>query len=132
MSGFLRPGNKVDVYWSGSLNRYPITKFILENLSMVAIDQNTEEEGNRVTAARTVTVAVSPGVVGELIQAKATGSLMLSLRSVSEEELSTGSIEVTQRDLFNIKERHVERLRVCKIVTREGGEAVSIEIPFTI
>ncbi len=131
VSGFLRPGDKVDVYWSGNLDREPITKLILENISLVAIDQKTEEQGNRATVARTVTVAVSPRVVGELIQAQSTGSLLLSLRSVSEEEESTGSIEVTQRDLLDIKERRVERRRICTIVTRKGGEAVTIEIPCT-
>lgn len=131
VSGFLRPGDKVDVYWSGRVDREQITKLILENISLVAIDQNTEELGNRATVARTVTVAVSPRVVGELIQAQATGSLLLSLRSVSEEEVSTGSIEVTQRDLLDIKERRTERSRVCTIVTRKGGEAVTIEIPCT-
>ena len=131
VSGFLRPGDKVDVYWSGSVNREPITKLILENISLVAIDQKTEEQGNRVTVARTVTVAVSPRVVGELIQAQATGSLMLSLRSVSEEEISSGSVEVTQRDLLDIQERRVERRRICTIVTRKGSEAVTIEIPCT-
>ncbi len=131
VSGFLRPGDKVDVYWSGRLDREPITKLILENISLVAIDQRTEEQGKGATVARTVTVAVSPRVVGELIQAQATGTLMLSLRSVSEEEISSGSVEVTQRDLLDIQERRVERRRVCTIVTRKGGEAVTIEIPCT-
>ncbi len=131
VSGFLRPGDKVDVYWSGSVNREQITKLILENISLVGIDQKTEEQGNRATVARTVTVAVSPRVVGELIQAQATGNLMLSLRSVSEEGISSGSVEVTQRDLLDIQERRVERRRVCTIVTRKGGEAVTIEIPCT-
>lgn len=131
VSGFLRPGDKVDVYWTGRVDRDQITKLILENISLVAIDQKTEEQGNRVTVARTVTVAVSPRVVGELIQAQATGSLLLSLRSVSEEEVSTGSVEVTQRDLLDIQERRVQRRRVCTIITRKGGEAVTIEIPCT-
>lgn len=131
VSGFLRPGDRVDVYWTGRVDRDQITKLILENVSLVAIDQKTEEQGNKVTVARTVTVAVSPRVVGELIQAQATGSLLLSLRSVSEEEGSTGSIEVTQRDLLDIQERRVQRRRVCTIVTRKGGEAVDIEIPCT-
>lgn len=131
VSGFLRPGDRVDVYWSGRVGREQITKLILENISLIAIDQKTEEQGNRATVARTVTVAVSPRVVGELIQAQATGSLLLSLRSVSEAEASSDPVEVTQRDLLDIKERHVERRRVCTIVTRKGGEAVTIEIPCT-
>jgi len=131
VSGFLRPGDKVDVYWSGSLNSEPITKLILENISLIGIDQITEEQGTRAVVARTVTVAVSPQVVGELIQAQATGSLLLSLRSVSEEDESTSSVEVRQRDLLDIQERQIERRRVCTIVTRKGGEAVTIEIPCT-
>lgn len=131
VSGFLRPGDKVDVYWSGSVNREPITKLILENIALIGIDQITEEQGTRAVVARTVTVAVSPQVVGELIQAQATGSLLLSLRSVSEEDQSTGSVEVRQRDLLDIQVRQVESRRVCTIVTRKGGEAVTIEIPCT-
>jgi pilus assembly protein CpaB len=131
VSGFLRPGDRVDVYWTGGVNGEPITKLILQDLALIAIDQQTNEDTTKATVARTVTVAVSPRVVGELIQAQATGSLLLSLRSVTEGDTSTGTVEVTQRDLLDIKEHTVKSRRVCSIVTRKGGEAARIEIPCT-
>lgn len=129
VSGFLRPGDRVDVYWNGSANGEQITKLVLENIQLIAIDQISGELGNQATVARTVTVAVSPQIVGELIQAQSSGSLLLSLRSTSEGDASTGTIQINQSDLLDIQVRQVNKRRVCSVVTRKGGEAVRIEIP---
>ncbi len=129
VSGFLRPGDRVDVYWNGGVNGEQITKLVLENIQLIAIDQTSEELGSRATVARTVTVAVSPQVVGELIQAQSSGSLLLSLRSASEGDETTGTVEINQSDLLDIQVRQVNKRRVCSVVTRKGGAAVSIVIP---
>jgi pilus assembly protein CpaB len=129
VSGFLRPGDRVDVYWNGGVNGEQITKLVLENIQLIAIDQISGEVGNQATVARTVTVAVSPQVVGELIQAQSSGSLLLSLRAANEGDDISGNIQINQTDLLDIQVRQVNQRRVCTVVTRKGGEAVRIEIP---
>lgn len=131
VSGFLRPGDRVDVYWNGGVNGQRITKLVLENIQLIAIDQTSGEVGNQTTVARTVTVAVSPKVVGELIQAQSSGSLLLSLRSANEGDSSTGKIEINQTDLLDIQVRQVNKRRECSVLTRKGGEEFRKVIPCT-
>ena len=83
VSGFLRPGDRVDVYWSGRLSLGGIGRdhaLIETGLELIAIDQSSEISGrNPRKVANTVTVQVSPQQVANLAQAQATGKLMLSL-----------------------------------------------------
>ena len=104
VSGFLRPGDKVDIYWTGEIDRgEKVTKLIMDGISLIAIDQSSESSSAAPTVAKTVTVAVSPKTVASLVQAQSTGKLLLSLRGVNDETTSD-SIEVTQNDLLGRQE----------------------------
>ncbi|PZX19683.1 pilus assembly protein CpaB [Palleronia aestuarii] len=136
VSGFLRPGDRVDVYWSGTLpassgERENVTKLIDTNVRLVAIDQSAEEDRSGATVARTVTVEASPRQVAALAQAQATGSLFLSL--VGAEDISVAeAVEIDQRELLGLKREsrvEVQRQEVCTVRTRRGSEVV--EIPVT-
>lgn len=130
VSGFLRPGDRVDVYWSGDDKGQSVTKLIMEDITLVAIDQEADEDRNRPTVARTVTAEVSPRVVGALVQAQSTGRLLLSLRGASDDGES-GTIEITQDDLLGRQSAQAVEKKVCKIRTRKGSEVIEIPIPCT-
>lgn len=137
VSGFLRPGDRVDVYWTGknfnsdgSTHGGDITSLIESKVTILAIDQFADQDRNTATIARTVTVEVSPQQVGTLAQAQATGRLALSLVG-AEDENATGSVEVDGRILLGREERQVvraEQERVCTIRTRKGAEFVETPI----
>lgn len=140
VSGFLRPGDRVDVYWTGRAGgkqdaRGEFTKLIEANVSLIAIDQTADEEVDTGTIARTVTVAASPQQVAALAQAQTTGSLSLSLVG-AEDDTVASAIEVDQSALLGIEvqqevvEQRTEK-RVCTIKTRKGGEIKQIPIPCT-
>lgn len=140
VSGFLRPGDHVDVYWTGKMpgangngNR-TVTRLIEDAVKIIAIDQSSNEELQTRSIARTVTVAVTPTQGASLTQAQSTGRLNLSLvgqRDVSIAEL----IEVDQKQLLGIEEAQPvaqqEAAKVCTIRTRKGAEVVNIPIPCT-
>jgi pilus assembly protein CpaB len=129
VSGFLRPGDKIDVYWSGDDNGEFVTQLILDGITLIAIDQMAQQDRNRPTVARTVTVSVSPQVVASLVQAQTTGKLLLSLRGVNDDTTSE-QIEVTQRDLLGRRqEEQIVEEKVCSIKTRKGAEVIDIPIP---
>ncbi|MEM6634270.1 MAG: Flp pilus assembly protein CpaB [Pseudomonadota bacterium] len=132
VSGFLRPGNNVDVYWSGRSQIGDITKLIESAVRIIAIDQSANSELAENRVARTVTVAVSPIQVAALAQAQATGRLSLSLVGSGDTVTTeTTDIEINQRELLGIKEAEVvevEEQRVCTIKTRRGGEVVEVPI----
>lgn len=126
VSGFLQPGDRVDIFWSGSDKGQPLTRLILENIEIIAIDQQADEDLGRPTVARTVTVAVSPVTVAALAQAQSTGKLQLSLRGVNDDEVSGQEVEVDQSDIIGRVEVIAPEERVCTIKVRRGGELVEI------
>ncbi|NOX72629.1 MAG: Flp pilus assembly protein CpaB [Alphaproteobacteria bacterium] len=131
VSGFLRPGDRVDVYWSGSISGRDVTRLILEDIKLIAIDQTADGDSTSTIVARTVTAEVSPKVVASLAQAQATGKLLLSLRG-SEDTTLLGQIEVDQEQLLGIQKEVVvkaKRKKVCTIKTRKGADVVEIAIP---
>ncbi|RVT87138.1 Flp pilus assembly protein CpaB [Rhodobacteraceae bacterium CCMM004] len=138
VSGFLRPGDRVDVYWTGTLpapngNRRDVTTLIEPGVRIVAIDQSADEDRSGPTVARTVTVEVTPTQVAALAQAESTGRLSLSLVGIRDETVAE-AVEVDQRVLFGIEEERVveiEEEQVCTIRTRRGAEVVEIPIPCT-
>lgn len=134
VSGFLRPGDLVDVYWSGTINNEPVTKLIQSNLKLIAIDQNTDPDRPETTQiARTVTTEVSPEQVAALTLAQNTGRLTLSLVGMHDTAQS-GAVEIDRDQLLGIKReevKKVEKEKVCTIKTRKGTEIVETPIPCT-
>ena len=133
VSGFLSPGDRVDVYWTGNGEDSSITRLIQANVQLIAIDQNDDEDKGRPTIARTVTVEVLPEQVAMLAQAQATGRLALALVGVRDDTVSA-EIEVDRRAILGLEAAAVEVVeepQVCMIRTRKGAEVVNIPIPCT-
>lgn len=140
VSGFLSPGDRVDVYWTGRVEGIDnggageVTKLIEAGVQLVAVDQTSESGRTGATIARTVTVQVTPDQVAALAQAQATGKLSLSLVG-REDDTIAGAIEVDQASLLGIiPEAPVaapQAEEVCTIRTRRGAEVVEIPIPCT-
>jgi pilus assembly protein CpaB len=141
VSGFLRPGDRVDVYWTGRVNlgsqssNGDVTKLIESAVQLIAIDQSADalvmEEAS---IAKTVTVAVNPQQVAALAQAQSTGKLSLSLVGTNDDTVAE-AIEVDQRSLLGIEMQEaiaeVAKEKVCTIRTRRGAEVVELPIPCT-
>ncbi|WP_372840424.1 Flp pilus assembly protein CpaB [Phaeovulum sp.] len=134
VSGFLRPGDLVDVYWYGQSGQREVTKLIEANLRLIAIDQSADADRSEETKiARTVTAEVSPSQVASLTLAQATGRLTLSLVG-NNDTMEVGAIEVDRNSLLGISEEEavaVEAAKVCTIRSRKAGELVLVEIPCT-
>ena len=140
VSGFLRPGDRVDVYWTGrlpdddpNLPRGDVTKLIQTGIRLIAIDQSAEADIAAASIARTVTVAASPQEIAALAQAQSTGNLSLSLMSLNDDTVAE-AIEVDQRSLLGLQQetRKTEaKLKPCVMRVRRGAEVVEKPIPCT-
>lgn len=145
VSGFLRPGDRVDVYWTGRVTQMnddmgrgatDVTKLIETGVKLIAIDQQAYGDNSSATIARTVTVSALPEQVAALAQAQSTGRLSLALVG-SGDTSEVGPVEVNQMSLLGLvapepeKIVEIEREKVCTIRTRKGGEMVEIPIPCT-
>jgi len=129
VSGFLRPGDNVDVYWTGAIGKRKITKLLKSGVRIVAIDQSINPDIGEAQVAKTVTVAISPQEVAALQQAQTAGKLSLSLVGVGDDVVSE-NVEVDLKDVLGIQEVVAEaEAKVCKIKSRKGTEIVETEIP---
>ncbi len=143
VSGFLRPGDRVDVYWTGrvaggnnSNDGGEITKLIEANVRLIAVDQSANENNAEASIARTVTVSARPDQVAGLAQAQSTGRLSLSLVGANDDTIAE-SIEVNQSTLLGLVSApvaapvQIEQRQVCTTRVRRGAEVVELEIPCT-
>ncbi|MEM5477644.1 Flp pilus assembly protein CpaB [Pacificibacter sp. AS14] len=135
VSGFLRPGDKVDVYWTGSLpgqQEGEVTKLIESSVPLVAIDQMADGERSSPTIARTVTVEITPQQVAALAQAQSSGRLSLSLVGRGDETV-IGGVEIDQQTLLGIEAAAqiaaAPEVRICTVRTRKGAELIEMPIP---
>jgi pilus assembly protein CpaB len=135
VSGFVQPGDFVDVYWTGAAgeNSDNMTRLIETSLKVIAVDQKADDGSGGASVARTVTVAAVREQVARLAQAAATGKLALSL--VSGVDTGDAMVEVDSNSLLGITEAPEEVVtvtepdKVCYIKTRKGGELVDSNIP---
>lgn len=137
VSGFLHPGDNVDVYWTGTAsgpNGGNLTQLIESTIKVIAVDQTAEaDRSTSATIARTVTVEVTPQQVARLAQAQATGRLALSLVGVADDTVAS-DVEVDSRALLGIQQEavvEIQKERVCTIKTRKGADVVEMPIPCT-
>lgn len=133
VSGFLRPGDRVDVYWTGNTgNAGGVTKRILPAIHIIGINQSADEDRQRATVAQTVTVEVSPEHVASLAQAQANGRLSLSLVGADDDIEVAGTIETDLKTILGIEEEIVIEAaeeQVCTSKIRRGAEIIEIPIP---
>ncbi|WP_420859818.1 Flp pilus assembly protein CpaB [Marivivens marinus] len=142
VSGFLRPGDRIDVYWTGDVSQFGLngtggitTKLIQSGLTIVAVDQNTDSGRSAVSdRVRTVTVEATTAQVAALATAQRSGELSLALVGQGDTVVST-AVEVDQATLLGIapqvQQAAPEQEQVCTIRTRRGAEVVEIPIPCT-
>lgn len=134
VAGFLRPGDHVDVFWTGrSRDHGEITQLIDSQVRIIAVNQSADMDRTaEVADARTVTVEATAEQAAALAQAQGSGRLSLALVGVGDTTASE-TVEMTQDKLLGItrEERVVEVEQKCHIRTRRGGEMVMIEIPCT-
>ncbi|MDJ0826056.1 MAG: Flp pilus assembly protein CpaB [Rhodobacter sp.] len=141
VSGFLRPGDRVDVYWSGRLpstrggeTEQEVTQLIQSGVRLVAVDQIADEDRHSPTIARTVTVEASPLQVAALAQAQNTGRLSLSLLGATDEKVADANVTINQSTLLGIEAEQIAEVQeeeVCTIRTRRGADIIETPIPCT-
>ncbi len=146
VSGFLQPGHRVDIYWTGSIEgfggpdarRGDVTQLIKSGVALIAVNQSADVNRSE-TSIRTVTVQVSPAEVADLATLQNSGRLSLSLVgqgddvAIAETSIKSdiGTILNIERPAEAVIEAAPEVARVCTIRQRSGTEIQQIQIPCT-
>lgn len=134
---FLQPGDRVDIYWTGSVEGTPgeMTRLIESAMKIIAVDRNKKASNtDGAIQSRTMTVAATPEQVARLAQAQATGGLVMSLVGTGD-QIASGAIEIDSNALLGIETQQPVAVqdtpRTCTIRTRKGADVVEIPIPCT-
>lgn len=133
---FLQPGDRVDIYWTGSVQGMngEITRLIETAIKIIAVDGKANGVAEGQLQNRSVTVATTPEQVGRLAQAQATGRLVMALVG-NGDMIESAAVEVDTRGMLGIQisqpAAEVEAPKSCTIKTRKGSEVVEIPIPCT-
>lgn len=128
---FIQPNDRIDIYWTGNNGREVITRQLLENIRVVAVDRNSNEDAQTRSVAKTVTVEVNPTLVATLTQAQQTGKINLSLRGIGDDAF-LGGVEVTTQDVTLVQEEAIVEEIVdqkCYTTVTKSGVRERVEIP---
>jgi pilus assembly protein CpaB len=91
VSGFIHPGNRVDILMTLATGRTfnPVTKTILENILVLAVGSETKERKSseeKASPTDVITLEVTPEEAEKLALAATEGKLQLALRNFSDTE----------------------------------------------
>lgn len=101
LAGLVKPGDRVDVLGTIDLQaavgqeKLSITTMVIQNVDVLSIDQSTNPAGSSqdgkktVTPAHTITLSVTPEQAQPLVLCSEKGSVRLTLRSATDQEIVT-------------------------------------------
>lgn len=87
IGGFIFPGDRVDVILTHKIEvsrseKYTAAETVFQNVRVLAVDQRSEVEGDKVQIAKTATLEVTPKMAEKVAMLEHIGMLSLSLRSL--------------------------------------------------
>jgi pilus assembly protein CpaB len=130
VAGFVTPGSRVDVLATlqqdGS-SKHSISKVILQNIPVLAIDQKMEEVKNgEPELVSVVTLEVTPEQAEQLTYSAHEGRLQLALRSPADSDIAT-TAGVGVSDLMPQRKPEPRRVAYTSNVEVVKGTAVSVK-----
>ncbi|HYD66413.1 Flp pilus assembly protein CpaB [Azospirillum sp.] len=85
VAGFVLPGDRVDLLLTRQTDpKFPVTDLLLQNIKVLAVDQQVEDRKEMAILARAVTLEVTPEEGQKLTLGATIGSLSLSLRNLAD------------------------------------------------
>ena len=87
VAGFLLPSDRVDILLTRDESAQRQTNVLLQNVKILGIDQIASDRQDKPVVVRAVTVEVEPLDAQKLTLAQQVGSLSLSLRSLTDNEI---------------------------------------------
>lgn len=93
--GFILPNDRVDVIITEQNGNGHAARTLLENIRVLAIDQNFAEDGSGAVVGSTATLELTPGQSRAISQATAGGTLALALRSAAD---ANGDVVIEEID----------------------------------
>ncbi|AZO84116.1 Flp pilus assembly protein CpaB [Stutzerimonas stutzeri] len=130
VGGFLLPGNRVDVLAtkrSESAGNNAVSKTILENLRVLAVDQTAGTDKTQPVVVRAVTLEMTTAEAETLVTAQSEGKLQLTLRNPlnAEKKIATVAPATPAAPVMTMATA-AEPKRLVQRGNGEGGRTVTI------
>lgn len=108
VSGFILPGNKIDIL-STRMDRTTnkaTTRTLLQNIKVLAVDQEASQEKEKPAIVRAVTLELRPDQAEIMVQAMQEGTIQLTLRNPLDSDVENAAVEVAE-----VQPKSVEKIR---------------------
>ncbi len=112
VAGFLLPSNRVDILATRvNGKKRPVTRTLLKNIKVLAVDQTANPGKNEPVIVRAVTMEMSPRQSETLVNARSEGSIQLTLRNPLADSKVAPTSQATKKKVRNKKKhaRHPPR-----------------------
>jgi pilus assembly protein CpaB len=126
--GFVLPGDRVDIVLTRQEKENASSQVLLQDIRILAVDQNADERASNPTVPKSVTVEVDMVAGQKLGLAASIGTLSLLLRKAGESS-SANAARVTIKDLFTDVVGDTKRTSTTVVVTRGIGKSDRYSVP---
>ena len=126
VSGFVAQGDRVDILLTRTLEDQLVSSVILQDITIIAVDQRADSETVSPRVGRTATVEVDTTQAEKLALAQRVGSLSLTLRGIGE--VTDEALQPVTADSLSdyVKE---EEDPVLQVRVRRAGSLSSVDVP---
>jgi pilus assembly protein CpaB len=128
VGGFLLPGNRVDVLATKTTNagsNNAVSRTILENLRVLAVDQTAGTDKTQPVVVRAVTLEMTTAEAETLVTAQTEGKLQLTLRNPLNTEKKIAAV-TPAAPVMAVATATVPKRVVQRRSIGEGGAAITI------
>jgi pilus assembly protein CpaB len=125
VSGFVAPGDRVDILLTRTIEDQLVSSVILQEITVIAVDQQSNTESSSPRIGRTVTFEVNTNQAQRLALAQQVGKLSLTLRGFGE-AVDGPMKPVTAGELSDLEAGPVQQ--VSKVRVRRGTEVRDVRI----
>jgi len=106
VAGFLLPGNRVDILATRRDNKKrPVTRTLLENIKVLAVDQTANPGKDEPVIVRAVTMEMTPRQSETLVTARSEGSIQLTLRNPLDDAEVAAKLEEVAPKVQKVKNK---------------------------
>ncbi|MAS43705.1 MAG: Flp pilus assembly protein CpaB [Rhodobacteraceae bacterium] len=128
VGGFVLPGSRIDVFLTVNDRRNGLTtRTLIENIEVIAVDQDTDPDRIEAKVARTVTLQGTPAQVQQLTLASELGNLSIALRGFgATDAVASAPIDraalLGEVEAVEVAEPEPEPEPEVKVIVRRGNQ----------
>jgi pilus assembly protein CpaB len=118
VAGFILPGNKIDILATkmDRMTDKAATRTLLQNIKVLAVDQEASQEKEKPAIVRAVTLELKPDQAEIMVQAMQEGTIQLTLRNPLDSVVEDRAAEVAEVKATPVVDRVKSRKRVLKVI----------------